>query len=106
MNIIINFNINIIKMYNFQEECGAILQDLSDKINNKHQEVHTHPLLSIFKMAEVEVKLPQGSGATAIVIKTSLLQLIFILLTTTLINSILLTTFNNDNNNINSYLTS
>ncbi|KAH0540525.1 hypothetical protein KQX54_018004 [Cotesia glomerata] len=48
------------------EECGAILQDLSDKINNKHQEVHTHPLLSIFKMAEVEVKLPQGSGATAI----------------------------------------
>ncbi|XP_074095255.1 glial cell line-derived neurotrophic family receptor-like [Cotesia typhae] len=89
-----------------KEECGAILQDLSDKINNKHQEVHTHPLLSIFKMAEVEVKLPQGSGATAIVIKTSLLQLIFILLTTTLINSLLLTTFNNDNNNINSYLTS
>ncbi|XP_044016205.1 uncharacterized protein LOC122857839 isoform X5 [Aphidius gifuensis] len=41
-----------------KEECGGRLQDLSEKINNKHQEVHTHPLLSIFKMAEVEVKLP------------------------------------------------
>ncbi|XP_034944685.1 uncharacterized protein Gfrl [Chelonus insularis] len=47
-----------------KEECGGMLQDLSDKINNKHQEVHTHPLLSIFKMAEVEVKLPPGSKAT------------------------------------------
>lgn len=38
-----------------------MLQDLSDKINNKHHEVHTHPLLSIFKMAEVEVKLPYSN---------------------------------------------
>ncbi|XP_011307009.1 uncharacterized protein [Fopius arisanus] len=44
-----------------KEECGGMLQDLSNKINNKYQEVHTHPLLSIFKMAEVEVKLPQSS---------------------------------------------
>ncbi|XP_017888282.1 uncharacterized protein LOC108629870 isoform X3 [Ceratina calcarata] len=46
-----------------KEECAAMLQDLSDKINNKHHEVHTHPLLSIFKMAEVEVKLPYSNGA-------------------------------------------
>ncbi|XP_076230314.1 glial cell line-derived neurotrophic family receptor-like isoform X2 [Nomia melanderi] len=44
-----------------KEECASMLQDLSDKINNKHHEVHTHPLLSIFKMAEVEVKLPYSN---------------------------------------------
>lgn len=91
-------------MDNFQEECGAMLQDLSDKINNKHQEVHTHPLLSIFKMAEVEVKLPEGNGATTIVIKMSPFKLIFILLTTTLIQCILLTTFNH--NHLNNGFTS
>lgn len=45
-----------------QDECADMLRELSEKINNKHHEVHTHPLLSIFKMAEVEVKLPQASG--------------------------------------------
>ncbi|XP_043281880.1 uncharacterized protein [Venturia canescens] len=47
-----------------KEECSGMLQNLSDKINGRHQEVHTHPLLSIFKMAEVEIKLPQGSYAS------------------------------------------
>ncbi|XP_066602971.1 uncharacterized protein [Prorops nasuta] len=45
-----------------KDECASMLQDLSEKINNKHHEVHTHPLLSIFKMAEVEVKLPNSNG--------------------------------------------
>ncbi|XP_033341283.1 glial cell line-derived neurotrophic family receptor-like isoform X3 [Megalopta genalis] len=49
-----------------KEECAAMLQDLSDKINNKHHEVHTHPLLSIFKMAEVEVKLPYSNEAAGL----------------------------------------
>lgn len=40
-----------------------MMQDLSDKINNKHHEMHTHPLLSIFKMAEVEVKIPYSNEA-------------------------------------------
>lgn len=40
-----------------------MMQDLSDKINNKHHEVHSHPLLSIFKMAEVEVKMPYSNEA-------------------------------------------
>lgn len=50
-------------MLNLQKECASMMQDLSDKINNKHHEVHTHPLLSIFKMAEVEVKMPYSSEA-------------------------------------------
>ncbi|XP_078047616.1 glial cell line-derived neurotrophic family receptor-like [Augochlora pura] len=49
-----------------KDECAAMLQDLSDKINNKHHEVHTHPLLSIFKMAEVEVKLPYSNEAAGL----------------------------------------
>ncbi|XP_058795119.1 uncharacterized protein LOC131666463 isoform X1 [Phymastichus coffea] len=48
-----------------KEECAAMLQELSEKINNRHQEVHSHPLLSIFKMAEVEIKLPRASGSAA-----------------------------------------
>ncbi|XP_023248197.1 uncharacterized protein LOC106637710 [Copidosoma floridanum] len=48
-----------------QEECASMLQGLSDKINNRHHEVYTHPLLSIFKMAEVEIKLPRASSATS-----------------------------------------
>ncbi|XP_043479377.1 uncharacterized protein LOC122509404 isoform X3 [Leptopilina heterotoma] len=55
---------NLQHLLRVKEECASMLQDLSDKINNKHQEVHTHPLLSIFKMAEVEVKLPLASEAT------------------------------------------
>ncbi|XP_012234454.1 uncharacterized protein Gfrl isoform X4 [Linepithema humile] len=46
-----------------KEECASMMQDLSEKINNKHHEVHTHPLLSIFKMAEVEVKMPYTNEA-------------------------------------------
>jgi len=50
-------------MFDLQEECASMMQDLSDKINNKHHEVRTHPLLSIFKMAEVEVKMPYNNEA-------------------------------------------
>lgn len=54
-----------------------MLQDLSDKINNKHHEVHTHPLLSIFKMAEVEVKMPYSNEAA--ISKSSSVLLIILL---------------------------
>lgn len=53
----------LINMFDLQEECASMMQDLSDKINNKHHEVRTHPLLSIFKMAEVEVKMPYSNEA-------------------------------------------
>lgn len=60
-------------MLDFQEECASMMQDLSDKINNKHHEVHTHPLLSIFKMAEVEVKMPYTNEAAVLRSSSALL---------------------------------
>ncbi|XP_072750789.1 uncharacterized protein Gfrl isoform X4 [Anoplolepis gracilipes] len=55
---------NLQHLLRVKEECASMMQDLSDKINNKHHEVHSHPLLSIFKMAEVEVKMPYSNKAT------------------------------------------
>ncbi|XP_068082198.1 uncharacterized protein Gfrl [Anabrus simplex] len=46
-----------------KEECAGPLQEISDKINSHHPELHSHLLLSIFKMAEVEVKVPDSSRA-------------------------------------------
>ncbi|XP_043256907.1 uncharacterized protein LOC122399910 isoform X2 [Colletes gigas] len=63
-----------------KEECGSMLQDLSDKINNKHHEVHTHPLLSIFKMAEVEVKLPYSNEVGGLTRSSSFLLVAILLL--------------------------
>jgi len=48
-----------------QEECSGPLQDLSNKINNQQADVHSHQLLSIIKMAEVEVKVPEATGDAA-----------------------------------------
>lgn len=56
-----------------------MLEDLSQKINNKHHEVHTHPLLSIFKMAEVAVKLPYSNDGRS-VSRSSSSILLFVLL--------------------------
>ncbi|KAF4531744.1 hypothetical protein B566_EDAN015190 [Ephemera danica] len=47
-----------------KEECSGPLQDLSDKINNQHAKLHTHQLLSILKMAEVEIKVPASSSGS------------------------------------------
>ncbi|OXU22364.1 hypothetical protein TSAR_013411, partial [Trichomalopsis sarcophagae] len=67
-----------------KEECASMLQDLSEKINNRHQEVHSHPLLSIFKMAEVEIKLPRASGALRFASSSSSLGLLLVCLLVTL----------------------
>lgn len=53
------------------------MQDLSDKINNRHHEMHTHPLLSIFKMAEVEVKMPYSNEAAISRSSSALLIVLF-----------------------------
>jgi hypothetical protein len=45
-----------------QEECAGPLHDISEKINSHHPELHSHLLLSIFKMAEVEVKVPDKNS--------------------------------------------
>lgn len=66
-------------MLDLQEECASMMQDLSDKINNKHHEVHTHPLLSIFKMAEVEVKMPYSNEAAISRSSSALLIILFVI---------------------------
>ncbi|XP_021922539.1 uncharacterized protein LOC110831160 isoform X2 [Zootermopsis nevadensis] len=45
-----------------KEECAGPLHDISEKINSHHPELHSHLLLSIFKMAEVEVKVPDSNS--------------------------------------------
>lgn len=64
-----------------------MLQDLSDKINNKHHEVHTHPLLSIFKMAEVEAKLPYSNEVGGLSRSSSSLLVAILLLLLSLFRS-------------------
>ncbi|XP_046619695.1 uncharacterized protein LOC124304935 isoform X1 [Neodiprion virginianus] len=67
-----------------KDECAEMLRDLSEKINNKHHEVYTHPLLSIFKMAEVEVRLPQTNrGSPSRFVKDPLQRLLLTLLLVT-----------------------
>lgn len=46
-------------LFLFFQECSDQLQDLSEKINSRDLEVHSHLLLSILKLAEVEVKIPE-----------------------------------------------
>ncbi|XP_075217869.1 uncharacterized protein LOC142322676 [Lycorma delicatula] len=45
-----------------KEECVGVLQEISDRINSRDSLVHSHLLLSIFKMAEVEVVYPVASS--------------------------------------------
>ena len=51
-----------------QEECAGPLHDISEKINSHHPELHSHLLLSIFKMAEVEVKVPESNSGPCILL--------------------------------------
>lgn len=46
-----------------QDQCTGILETISRQVNNKHSELAAHRLLSIFKMAEVQVVLPEVSAA-------------------------------------------
>lgn len=52
-----------------QDECVGALQDFSEKVNSKHPLIHSHLLLSIFKMAEVEVVVPASSSSSPIIVK-------------------------------------
>jgi len=62
-----------------QEECAGPLHDISEMINTHHPELHSHLLLSIFKMAEVEVKVPDSSSgpriSTSVVVVLALLSI-------------------------------
>lgn len=48
----------------FQEECADLLEVISDRINSKHPDFVSHLLLSIFKMAEVEIVQVEPSSAS------------------------------------------
>lgn len=60
-----------------QEECVGPLHDISEKINSHHPELHSHLLLSIFKMAEVEVKVPDSNSGLRI---STSVPVVFVLL--------------------------
>lgn len=46
-----------------QEQCKTVLDSISHQINNQHSELAGHHLLSIFKMAEMQVIMPEVSGS-------------------------------------------
>lgn len=57
----------------FQEQCGELLETISDRINSRHPDFISHLLLSIFKMAEVEVvQVEPSSSAGVFYIKLNL----------------------------------
>jgi hypothetical protein len=45
-----------------QQHCTPILESIANHINNEHDEMSAHRLLSIFKMAEVQVIMPEVSS--------------------------------------------
>lgn len=47
-----------------QEQCKSVLDSISHHINNQHSELAGHHLLSIFKMAEMQVVMPEVGGST------------------------------------------
>lgn len=56
---------------NSQEQCKSVLDQISHQINNQHSELAGHHLLSIFKMAEMQVVMPEASGATSLVLQVT-----------------------------------
>lgn len=46
----------------FQEQCKSLLEFISHQINNQHSELAGHHLLSILKMAETQVVMPEVSA--------------------------------------------
>lgn len=46
-----------------QQHCTSILETISHQINNEFEELSAHRLLSIFKMAEVQIILPEVNRA-------------------------------------------
>ena len=53
----------LINLVPFQEKCTGPLKDISYMINNRERSILSHPLLSVFKMADVDVTTPDTSAA-------------------------------------------
>lgn len=62
MNKVNYVNVFVV-LYVVKDECTWILKTISHRINSEHHELQSHRLLSIFKMAEVEVVWPESSDA-------------------------------------------
>jgi hypothetical protein len=48
-----------------QQHCTSILETISHHINSEFDELSAHRLLSIFKMAEVQIIWPEVNGAVS-----------------------------------------
>lgn len=79
----------IFKIYYFQEECAELLEMISDRINTRNPEFISHLLLSIFKMAEVEIVAVEPSSASEI-FKVKLYIVLLSLFTTSILQKLLL----------------
>lgn len=49
-----------------QEECANLLETISERINSRNPEFSSHLLLSIFKMAEVEIIQIESNSASEV----------------------------------------
>uniref|UniRef100_A0A1A9UEY8 Uncharacterized protein n=1 Tax=Glossina austeni TaxID=7395 RepID=A0A1A9UEY8_GLOAU len=70
-----------------KDECTTILKTITHHINSEHHELQSHRLLSIFKMAEVEIVWPENNATVDLNRTISGNLLIFTLITLTLITS-------------------
>ncbi|XP_050085653.1 uncharacterized protein LOC126571309 isoform X2 [Anopheles aquasalis] len=64
-----------------KDQCTRILETISHQINTQYVELSAHRLLSIFKMAEVQIVWPQMSHASRYTTPTVAVSIVTVLLT-------------------------
>ena len=80
MIIFIDFLSKTKYILSFQTECSGPLEELSRMVNNGEPVILSHPLLSVVKMAAVEVTIPDLSAGPAASRPSVLLSLALCLL--------------------------
>lgn len=63
-------------MFIEQAQCTHILETISHQVNSQHSELAAHRLLSIFKMAEVQIIWPEVSKCS--LVREPLIMLTFL----------------------------
>lgn len=65
-------------LFSTQEQCKTLLDSISHQINNQHSELASHHLLSIFKMAEMQVIMPEvgASSRSTLTVETLILSIL------------------------------
>lgn len=56
----------LVRSFDPQQHCTSILETISHHINSEFDELSAHRLLSIFKMAEVQIIWPEVNGARSV----------------------------------------